>query len=192
MSNIILNQSVISISANVGQFSQKKFNMLNEVLKGYIIEAMPLPEMLRFKIDENEIVCITNNSINYYIGGPQYNKERVNGIVKNIFDVLELDTEVMAVIDIQGKTAAKDSFVESLNEYKEKFGEAFENLSGVGYRFFFDGEDHKDDLKKEPLIADRSFFYHQLTRNFKVKPVNVDVVLESLEDAIVNIDKLFK
>ena len=192
MSKIILNQCVFSISVDIGEFSQKKFNMIKEVLKGYTIEALPLPEMLQFKIDENEIVCITRKSINYYIGADQFDRERVNGIIKNIFEVLMLDPEVFAVIDIQGRTSAKNSFIESVSEYNEKFDDTFENLSGVGYRYFLKGEDYNDDLKKEPLIADNSFFYHQLTRNFNTTKVNVDRILDSLADMLTNIAKYFK
>lgn len=192
MNKIILKQCVFSISVDIGEFSLEKFNMIREVLKGYIIEAMPLTEMFQFKIDENEIVCITRKSINYYIGADQFNKERVNGIIKNIFEVLMLDLEVFAVIDIQGKTSTEDSFIESTNEYREKFGDQFENLNGVGYRYFLKGENYDDDLKKEPLIADKGFFYHQLTRNFNSKKVNIDDILNSLNEALTNISKYFK
>ena len=45
------------------QLAVKKYNMIREVLKGYIIESMPLTEMFQFKIDANEVVCITRKSI---------------------------------------------------------------------------------------------------------------------------------
>lgn len=192
MSKIILNQSVFSIAVDIEEFTMKKYNMIREVLKGYIIESMPLTEMFQFKIDANEVVCITRKSINYYIGADQYNEERVNTIIKNIFEVLELNTEIFAVIDINGKTPAEDSFVQSVNEHKEKFGNQFENLRGVGYRYFLKGEKYDDDLKKEPLISDPNFFYHQLTRNFGTEKVTVDYMLDSLSEILKNIAKYFK
>lgn len=192
MENVDIKQSVISISALVGDLTSKKFEIIKEALNEFILESNGNLQIFNFKTKQDYLITITQNSINFYFFNNKYNKEEIKEIANIILDKLMIDSNVQAFIDVQGQSETENSFNESANLYKEKHGESFENLFGVGYRYFIKGENYTDDLKKEPLLSNQNFFFYQLTRNFNTSKIPVNYIIDQLENIYNDINKYFK
>lgn len=192
MNKTEIKQSTISVSAQIGDLTEKKFAILSEALKDYIIRSNGNIQAFNFTTKQNYSISITQNAVSLVILDNIYNKNEIKTILYIILDKLMIDNQVFAMLDFQAQVETEDSFAESTNIYKEKYGDSFDNLIGVGYRYLLKGDNFNDDLKKEPLISNEKFFYYQLTRNFNVVKISLDYIIEDFENIINNVGLYFK
>jgi len=183
----------ITMPVIVGALNQNKLNKLNEIDElNEIIPSKPTIEKT-FIAGKNNIIFYPNQIV-YSLN---VDDENYIDILKKIFNILLLDTNIVAFIRITSKIQSKhNSMKDSLESLLPKdtiIQEACPNLWGAGIRLLVKPEDMESvlwDLKVEPLFADNQYFH--LEGNFSAdKPISIDSLSVFLERVSLYFDDFY-
>lgn len=196
MENIKINQVSINVLSQIGTINDKKIERLNKK----ILQDTPfkrvnmIPIGIMYVADGGKENLIISQDRIVYNSVASYINSNISKLFSIPIDALMLDEENPLIIDIQGLSETKDSHEESKLKFTEKYLSLIpkiEGLCGVGYRFLFNNNSGNGEIKIEPLIQDKNFYFYEYINTFRNK-INYKQLGEVLQNEVEKFPSFFK
>jgi hypothetical protein len=179
---LMFTQRSINIPVLVGQITQKKRTILNDILSGQMnFEGITeQPNVLCFfsSLNADQFVIYPDRIAYNKLGQGELNVTRIKELFNKVFDGLLLEENVNGLLDMQAISDTAKPHTETINVFNEKFEGMLsqDEVSGVGYRFLIDNkkEQYSGEFKIEPLIRDlsKNFYQYIISMNVKLYSIN--------------------
>ena len=195
--DIDVNQIAITLPVQLGELNKKKQDIIFEkVLKNTKFENIATGPfgLLCYTKDGKENLVINIDRIAYNKSGNNIDASEIKNVFNKIFDVLLLDSNNFAIIDVQGIVKAQDSHKESLDQFNDKFNKVLDeypDVYGVGYRFVTKTIESNGEFKVEPLLQNSSYYFCQKILNYNINKIPIDKIINITENIVNDFNEYF-